>query len=55
MELLKKQITILDEDMYLTCTMVNLNIIASIYNIDSSTVCMCLSPICKLSENIMII
>lgn len=44
----------LDEDTNLTCTMVNLNIVASKYNIDPATVCMCVSPPCKLNEKILI-
>lgn len=54
-KLLKEKISNLDEDMYLTCAMVNLSIVASEYNIDSSTVCLCISPLCKMNENIMVI
>lgn len=53
--LLKEKLTTKDEDMYLTCSMVNLNIVATKYDIDPATVCMCISPICKLDENIIVI
>lgn len=53
--LLKEKLTTADEDMYLTCSMVNLNIVATKYNIDPATVCMCISPPCKLDENILVI
>lgn len=43
-----------DENMYLTCTMVNLNIIATKYNIDPATVCMCICSPCKNHERILI-
>lgn len=54
-KLLKEKIFSPNEDMYLTCTMVNLNIVASKYDIDPSTVCLCIAPICKMHENIMVI
>lgn len=54
-EILRKQIVTQDEDLYLTCSLVNLHIIASKYNVDPSTVCMCISPICKLNEKIIIV
>lgn len=53
--LLKEKLTVVDEDVYLTCSMVNLNIIATKYDIDPATVCMCISPPCKLHENILVI
>ncbi|WP_099224721.1 hypothetical protein [Listeria costaricensis] len=40
-ELLKKRIPNTDKKMYLTCLMVDLNIIASTYDVDPTTVCMC--------------
>lgn len=43
-----------DENMYLTCTMVNLHIIATKYNIDPATVCMCIARPCKNHEKILI-
>lgn len=51
---LRKRSSTLDEDANLTCTMVNFNIVASKYNIDPATVCMCVSPPCKLNEKILI-
>lgn len=54
-KLLKEKISSQDEDMYLTCTMVNLNIVASKYDIDPSTVCLCIAPLCKMNENIIVI
>ncbi len=54
-ELLKRKITTTDEDMYLTCTMVNLNIVASKFDIDPATVCMCIAPLCKITENILVV
>lgn len=51
---LKKRSSTLDEDTNLTCIMVNLNIVASKFNIDPATVCMCVAPPCKLSEKILI-
>lgn len=54
-ETLKSQIVTKDEDLYLTCSLVNLHIIASKYNIDPSTVCMCISPICKYNEKIIVV
>lgn len=53
--LLREKLIIKDEDMYLTCSMVNLNIVATKYDIDPATVCMCISPLCKLNENIIVI
>lgn len=52
--LLIKSSSNLDEDTYLTCAMVNFNIVASKYNIDPATVCMCVVPPCKLNEKILI-
>lgn len=52
--ILKEKIKNADEDMYLTCTMVNLNIIASKFDIDPATVCMCIAPLCKINEKIII-
>lgn len=54
-ETLKSKIVTKDEDLYLTCSLVNLHIIASKYNIDPSTVCMCISPICKYNEKIIVV
>lgn len=54
-KLLKEKTNNLDEDMYLTCAMVNMNIVASKYDIDPSTVCLCIAPLCKMNENIMVI
>ncbi|GAA0115053.1 hypothetical protein [Clostridium senegalense] len=54
-ELLKKQIFYQDEDMYLTCSMVNLNIVASKYDIDPATVCMCLFNPCRQNEKILVL
>ena len=54
-ELLKRKITTTDEDMYLTCTMVNLNIVASKFDIDPTTVCMCIAPLGKINENILVV
>ena len=44
-----------DENMYLMCMMVNLNVIAAGFDIDPATVCLCVTPICKLNEKIMVI
>ncbi len=41
--------------MYLTCSMVNLNIVASKYDIDPATVCMCLSKPCRQNEKILVL
>ncbi|AJG98565.1 hypothetical protein [Clostridium beijerinckii] len=43
-----------NDDMYLTCIMVNLNIIATKYNIDPATVCMCINPPCKDNCKILV-
>lgn len=44
----------IQEDIYITCIMVNLNIVATEYNIDSATVCMCVDPPCKINEKIIV-
>ena len=49
-KLLKEKLTNSDEDMYLTCSMVNLNIIASKFDIDPATVCLCIAPLCRSEE-----
>ena len=54
-QLLKDKMTTTDEDMYLTCTMVNLNIVASKFDIDPTTVCMCIAPLGKINENILVV
>lgn len=54
-DLLKEQITTQDKDMYLTCSMVNFNIIASEYDIDPATVCMCISKVCRANEKILVL
>jgi len=54
-KLLKEKLTNSDEDMYLTCSMVNLNIVASKFDIDPATVCLCIAPLCKLNENIIVV
>lgn len=54
-QLLKDKMATTDEDMYLTCTMVNLNIVASKFDIDPATVCLCIAPLCKLNENILVV
>lgn len=54
-KLLKEKLTSSDDDMYLTCSMVNLNIVASKFDIDPATVCLCIAPLCKLNENIIIV
>lgn len=54
-EPLKTQINSADEDMYITCTMVNFNIVATKYDIDPATVCMCISSLCKFNEKIIVI
>lgn len=43
-----------NEDMYLTCIVVNLNIIASKYGIDPATVCMCINLPCKCNEKLLV-
>lgn len=54
-KLLKEKLTSPDDDMYLTCSMVNLNIVASKFDIDPATVCLCIAPLCKLNENIIVV
>lgn len=54
-DLLKEQINPSDEEMYLTCSMVNFNIIASEYDIDPATVCMCISKVCRANEKILVL
>ncbi len=44
----------LKEDVYITCTMVDLNIIAAEYNIDPATVLLCFKPPCKNGEKIIV-
>ena len=51
---LKENIEAGNKDMYLTCSMVNLNIVASKYNIDPATVCLCISPPCKSNQKLLI-
>lgn len=53
--LLKEKLTGSDHDMYLICSMVNLNIVASKFDIDPNTVCLCIAPLCKLNENIIVV
>lgn len=43
------------EDLYLTCVMVDFNIIATKYNVDPATVCICIQNVCKNNEKILII
>lgn len=52
---LKPKVAPFDKDTYLTCSMVNFNIIAADYDIDPATVCMCISPPCKLNEKILLV
>lgn len=52
--ILKGTVEARNEDMYLTCIMVELNIIASMYNIDPATVCMCIKPPCKSNEKVFV-
>lgn len=52
---LKEKLTNSDDDMYLTCSMVNLNIVASKFDIDPTTVCLCIAPLCKLNENLIVV
>ena len=52
---LKEKLTNSDDDMYLTCSMVNLNIVASKFDIDPATVCLCIAPLCKLNESIIVV
>lgn len=52
---LKEKLIGSDDDMYLTCSMVNLNIVASKFDIDPATVCLCIAPLCKLNENIIVV
>jgi hypothetical protein len=54
-KLLKEMLTSPDDDMYLTCSLVNLNIVASKFDIDPATVCLCIAPLCKLNENIIVV
>ncbi|APC40830.1 hypothetical protein [Clostridium estertheticum] len=54
-KLLKIQINSEDEDMYLTCTAVNFNIVATKYDIDPATVCICIASPCKSNEKIIVI
>ena len=54
-EALRNNMKTQDENMYLMCMMVNLNVIAARFDIDPATVCLCVSPICKLNEKIMVI
>lgn len=51
---LKLKVDPKNEEMYLLCRMVNFNIIATIYNIDPATVCMCIYKPCKNHEKILI-
>ena len=51
---LKSELETNNEDMYLTCVMVDLNIIATKYNIDPATVCLCLKPPCSGSQKIIV-
>lgn len=54
-EKLKAYIENADEDIYLTCTMVNLNILASEFDIDPATVCLCIRPLCKGNQKILVV
>lgn len=54
-ETLQNNMKTQDENMYLMCMMVNLNVIAAGFDIDPATVCLCVTPICKLNEKIMVI
>jgi hypothetical protein len=51
---LKADVELKDEDMYLTCMMVDFNIVATRYAVDSATVCMCIKPPCKNNKNILV-
>lgn len=53
-ERLKSEIDPFSEDMYLTCTMVDLNIIATKFNIDPATVCLCIKPPCSGTQKIIV-
>jgi hypothetical protein len=52
--ILKSKVDHHNDDMYLTCIMVNLNIIATKYNIDPATICMCINPPCKANCKILV-
>lgn len=52
--ILKSNVEHNNDDMYLTCSMVNLNIIAAKYNIDPATVCMSIRPPCKSNQKILV-
>lgn len=41
--------------MYLTCSMVNLNIVVSEYDTDPATVCMCSFKPCRQNEKILVL
>lgn len=53
-EKLKKTLIEIDEDKYFTAIMIELNIIASQYNIDPATVCMCIDPPCMCNEKLIL-
>ena len=52
--ILKSRMEHNNDDMYLTCSMVNLNIIAAKYNIDPATVCMTITHPCKPNCKILV-
>jgi len=52
--ILKSKVESGNEDMYLTCMMVDLNIVAAKYNINPATVCMCIKPPCKANQRILV-
>ena len=53
-EKLKKTLIEIDEDKYFTAVMIELNIIASQYNIDPATVCMCIDSPCMCNEKLIL-
>ena len=51
---MKKTLIEIDEDKYFTAVMIELNIIASQYNIDPATVCMCIDSPCMCNEKLIL-
>lgn len=45
----------LADNVALLCTVADLNIIASEYNINPATVCLCISGLCKSNEKILVL
>lgn len=54
-KILQKQIEGIDEEMAKLCMLVNFHSIATRYDIDPSTVCLCLASPCAPSEEILMV